>query len=236
MCSSSNPNIFFSLFETIVSTSFPVALEEDDPHPSEFGRVKINPDHLPRDETKGNICCLPVVLSLQEVELLLDAINRLADCQLERGRLWTLNRNKFKNHPPNFIKKFHGGKSMINQSVDWSNSEVMQNKKLIFPLNNVLSEMYINVSFTWCLAAATAAAAAAFIFPVLMLLFWWCVRTYRTTGAALGLTVVVTLAQTQLLNCGWKWAAAAAATSTLLENSLGMLCTAVIGDAAANGR
>ena len=114
----SNPNIFFSLFETIVSTSFPVALEEDDPHPSEFGRVKINPDHLPRDETKGNICCLPVVLSLQEVELLLDAINRLADCQLERGRLWTLNRNKFKNHPPNFIKKFHGGKSMINQSVD----------------------------------------------------------------------------------------------------------------------
>ena len=118
MCSSSNPTIFFSLFETIVSTSFPVALEEADPHPSEFERVKINPDHLPRDETKGNICCLPVVLSLQEVELLLDAINRLADCQLERGRLWTLNRNKFKNHPPNFIKKFHGGKSMINQSVD----------------------------------------------------------------------------------------------------------------------
>ena len=118
MCSSSNPTIFFSLFETIVSTSFPVALEEADPHPSEFERVKINPDHLPRDETKGNICCLPVVLSLQEVELLLDAINRLADCQLERGRLWTLERNKFKKSSPDFTKKFQGGKSMINQSVD----------------------------------------------------------------------------------------------------------------------
>ena len=79
------------------------------------GRVKINPDH--GDETKGNICCLPVVLSLQEVELLLDAINRLADCQLERGRLWTLERNKFKKSSPDFTKKFQGGKSMINQAL-----------------------------------------------------------------------------------------------------------------------
>ena len=61
---------------------------------------------------------LPVVLRLQEVELLLDAINRLADCQLERGRLWTLERKKFKKSSPDFTKKFQGGKSMINQSID----------------------------------------------------------------------------------------------------------------------
>ena len=70
-----------------MSTS--ATVEEVDPLGVMSKRVKINPDLR-----KGNICCLPVVLSLQEVELLLDAINRLADCQLERGRLWTLHKKR----------------------------------------------------------------------------------------------------------------------------------------------
>ena len=96
MCSSLNPNIFSPCSKLLCLLPFLLLLKKMTLTLLSCGRVKINPDHLPRDETKGNICCLPVVLSLQEVELLLDAINRLADCQLERGRLWTLERNKFK--------------------------------------------------------------------------------------------------------------------------------------------
>ena len=93
----SNPNIFFSVRNYCVYFRCCCSWRRWPPSCIRLlcsGRVKINPDHLPGDETKGNICCLPVVLSLQEVELLLDAINRLADCQLERGRLWTLKKKE----------------------------------------------------------------------------------------------------------------------------------------------